>query len=110
VKPAAFYAAYIVKKLWSTVAILLVVVAVALSLLRYSLPYMDGQKQHLEQWLENQYGVEINIGKITAQWQNSGPVLVLENLQLVQNSQSPISLDIGQTFVELDFWGSVLAR
>ncbi|MFQ3235729.1 MAG: hypothetical protein ACI9C4_001291 [Paraglaciecola sp.] len=109
-KPAAFYAAYIVKKLWYTVAILLVGVAVTLSLLRYSLPYMDGQKQHLEQWLENQYGVEINIGKITAQWQSSGPVLVLEDLQLVQNSQSPISLDIGQTFVELDFWGSVLAR
>lgn len=109
-KPAAFYAAYLVKKLWSTLAILLVVVAVALSLLRYSLPYMDGQKQHLEQWVENHYGVEINIGKITAQWKGSGPVLVLEDLQLVQNSQSPISLDIGQTFVELDFWGSVLAR
>ena len=69
-------------------------VAVAISVVRYTLPYMDGQKHRLEQWVEGQYGVEINIGTITAQWKGAGPAIVLEDLQLVQNAQSPLSLDI----------------
>ena len=109
-KSGSFYAAYIIKKLWSCAAILLVLLAVAISVVRYSLPYMDGQKHSLEQWIEGQYGVEINIGNITAQWKGAGPAIVLEDLQLVQNAQSPLSLDIKKTIIELDFWGSVLAR
>ena len=109
-KSGSFYAAYFIKKLWSCAAILLVLVAVAISVVRYSLPYMDGQKHRLEQWIEGQYGVEINIGNITAQWKGAGPAIVLEDLQLVQNAQSPLSLDIKKTVIDLDFWGSILAR
>ena len=109
-KSGSFYAAYIIKKLWSCAAILLVLVAVAISVVRYTLPYMDGQKHRIEQWVEGQYGVEINIGNITAQWKGAGPAIVLEDLQLVQNAQSPLSLDIEKTVIELDFWDSVLAR
>ncbi|MEI8650161.1 hypothetical protein P4S73_23565 [Paraglaciecola sp. Hal342] len=89
-KSGSFYAAYIIKKLWSCAAILLVLVAVAISVVRYTLPYMDGQKHRIEQWVEGQYGVEINIGNITAQWKGAGPAIVLEDLQLVQNAQSPL--------------------
>ncbi|MEM5498622.1 YhdP family protein [Paraglaciecola mesophila] len=109
-RSGSFYAAYIIKKLWTCAAILLVLVAVAISVVRYTLPYMDGQKHRLEQWVEGQYGVEINIGTITAQWKGAGPAIVLEDLQLVQNAQSPLSLDIKKTIIELDFWGSILGR
>ena len=109
-KSGSFYAAYCIKKLWYCAAILLVLVAVAISVVRYSLPYMDDQKHRLEQWIEGQYGVEINIGNITAQWKGAGPAIVLEDLQLVQNAQSPLSLDIKKTVIDLDFWGSILAR
>ncbi|MFT5674956.1 MAG: hypothetical protein ACI808_000885 [Paraglaciecola sp.] len=108
-KPASFYAAYIVKKLWALIAVTVVLVAVTLSILRYSVPYMDNQKHHLENWLEERFGVELSIGEITAEWLGAGPAIVLRNVQLAQNSQSPISINIGKTLIEVDFWASVLA-
>lgn len=109
-KSFSFYAAYIVKKLWTLAAVLLVVVAVSISLLRYTLPHMDKQKTRVEQWLSEQYGVELAIGELSAGWSGIGPTLVLRDIVLKQNERSPLALDIDETQVELDFWGTVLAR
>lgn len=106
-KPS-FYLAYLVRKIWALLALSLVVVAVALSLLRYSLPYMDQQKQVLEDYLSQQFETELSIGSITAKWQGTGPAIVLKDLKLVQDSQSPVQLQIAETVIELDFWDSVL--
>lgn len=109
-KPASAYAAFIVRKLWATSAIILVVVAVALSILRFSLPYMDSQKYLLQDYLVNEYGLELDIGQISATWSGSGPAIVLQQLRLHQNSQSPIALNIAEAQIDLDFWASISAR
>ena len=109
-KSASFYAAYIVKKLWTLAAVLLVVVAVSISLLRYTLPHLDKQKYRVEQWLSEQYGVELVIGELSAGWSGIGPTLLLRNVELKQSENSPIGLDVSETQVELDFWGTVLAQ
>jgi uncharacterized protein (TIGR02099 family) len=109
-KNAAFYAAYLIKKLWALVALSLVVVAVTLSVVRYSLPYMNDQKHHLEQWLSGQIGAELKIGEISAKWQGIGPAIILRDIQLIQSTESPISLTIAETAIEIDFWQSVRAR
>ena len=62
-KSVSFYIAYLIKILWALVALSLVVVAVTLSVVRYSLPYMNDQKHHLEQWLSGQVGAEIKLAK-----------------------------------------------
>ena len=109
------YAAYLLKKLWALVALSLVVVAVTLSVVRYSLPYMNDQKHHLEQWLSGQVGAELKIGEISATWQGVGPAIILRDIQLIQNtsfiqnSPSPISLTIAETAIEVDFWQSIRA-
>lgn len=105
----SFYLAFIIKKLWALVALSLVVVAVSISVLRYSLPYMDEQKHHLEEWLSAKVGAELKIGEISAEWQGLGPAFVLRNVQLVENSQSPVNLSITETAIQVDFWQSVLA-
>jgi uncharacterized protein (TIGR02099 family) len=115
-KSASYYAAYFIKKLWALAALVLVVVAVTLSLLRYSLPYMNDQKHHLEQWLSVQVGAELKIGEINARWQGVGPAIILHDIQLIQNTPliqntgSPISLTIAETEIEVDFWQSLWAR
>jgi uncharacterized protein (TIGR02099 family) len=108
-KSASFYAAYLIKKLWALVALSLVVVAVTLSVVRYSLPYMNDQKHHLEQWLSGQVGAELKIGEISAKWQGVGPAIILRDIQLIQSTQSPITLTIAETSIEVDFWQSVRA-
>jgi uncharacterized protein (TIGR02099 family) len=114
-KNVSFYAAYLIKKLWALVALSLVVVAVTLSVVRYSLPYMNDQKHHLEQWLSGQVGAELKIGEISAKWQGLGPSIILRDIQLIQstastqNTPSPITLTIAETAIEVDFWQSIRA-
>jgi uncharacterized protein (TIGR02099 family) len=110
VKSASLYAAIIIRRLWTSIAILLVVVAVALSIVRYSLPYMDSQKHRVENYLAEQYGIDLEIDHISATWSGAGPAIILRDLRVHQNSQSPIELNIAEAQVDLNFWASLLAR
>lgn len=109
-KSGSFYAAYLLKKLWTLAALLLVFIAVAMSVLRYSLPYLDKQKHRVEHFLSEQYGVELAIGEMSAGWSGIGPTLILADVELKQSEQSPIALNIMKTQVEIDFWGSLVAQ
>lgn len=109
-KSNSYYAAFILKKLWTLFAVVLVVCAVLLSIIRFSLPYADNQTNRLENWLSLQYGVELDIGSLSANWTKTGPKLILRDVHLKQSSTSPIDLKIRDTQVEIDFWGSILSR
>lgn len=103
-------ATYLVKKLWLSCALLLVVFAVLLSVLRYSLPYLDAKKHYIEDYLNAQYGVELSIGGVSAIWQGTGPSIVLNDVKLAQNALSPVLLKVEEVYVEVDFWQSLLQR
>ncbi len=91
-------------------AVLIVFLAVSISLLRYSLPYLEGQKHNIAEWISSQYGTEVKIGHIDAGWRGVGPVLEINNIQLINGDQSPIHLTIDKTQIDVDFWASITAR
>ncbi|QCZ92166.1 YhdP family protein [Salinimonas iocasae] len=95
------------KKLWLGLAVFLVLFAVLLSVLRYSLPYLDNKKPLLEEYINQQYGVALSIGTLKADWLQSGPSIVLEDVKLQSNAQSPIAMDIDNIDIELNFWQSL---
>ncbi|MDP5037427.1 MAG: TIGR02099 family protein [Alishewanella sp.] len=99
---------YCLHKLWIALAICLVVLATVVSVLRIALPYADNYKHHIEQVLTRQLGTEITIGQITAAWRQSGPALVLEQVEL--NAAEQLQLHIEQTSIRIDFWGSLTSR
>lgn len=103
-------AAYLVKKVWLLLAVLLVLFAVLLSVMRYALPHIEHKKHLLEDYVNQQYGVNLSIESVHAVWQRSGPSIVLENVSLAQDANSPVSLDIDKVFVDVDFWESVSQR
>lgn len=105
-----YYTALVMGKLWATVAVVLVALAVSISVVRYSLPYMDEQKHHLEQWLLAEYGADLKIGYISAIWKGSGPAIVLKDVVLAKNENSPIALSVDETHIEIDFWNSLRAQ
>lgn len=109
-KTAAFYLADLLKKLWTLFAVALVLVAVMLSLLRISLPYLDAKKHLIEQYVANQYGVTAKIGQISASWKGLGPAIILYDTELGKDGDSPVSFYVAETAIELDFWDSVRAR
>ena len=103
-------ATFIVRKLWSLFAITLVVFAILVSAVRYSLPYLNDQKHHIEEFVLAEYGVQLYIGNIDAKWQGSGPQLVLQDVSLPQSDASPIELGINDIYVHIEFWESLLNR
>ncbi|MBF7073708.1 TIGR02099 family protein [Glaciecola sp. MH2013] len=103
-------ATYIVRKLWTVVAITLVVFALLMSLLRYSLPLLNDKKDVLEDFARSEYGVGLKIESIAASWQGVGPAIVLNNVTLEQSDNSPISLNIKSVYIEIDFWDSLLTQ
>ncbi len=109
-KKVSSVATYIVRKLWTLIAITLVAFALLMSLLRYSLPYLNDKKEIFEDFAQTEYGVGLEIQSISASWQGVGPVLVLEGVTLEQSEKSPIELNINNIYVEIDFWGSLLTQ
>lgn len=106
-KSGRYYLSYIVSKLWLSLAVLTVSLALIISILRYSLPYMHSQKDHIEQWLFDTYGADVEIGYISATWKGRGPAMVLKDLRLTANALSPISFSVEETQVEIDLVRSI---
>ena len=59
---------YCLHKFWLALAVLLVLLAVFISVLRYSLPYADSYKHHIEQLILDRYGADVNIGELSSSW------------------------------------------
>ncbi|USI29004.1 YhdP family protein [Alteromonas macleodii] len=100
-------AAYLLKKFWLLLAVLLVLFALVLSAARYALPHIEHNKHLLENYINEQYGVNLSIQSVHAVWQRNGPSIVLNSVSLAKNDASPVALDIRQIYVELDFWESL---
>lgn len=92
-------------RLYKTLAILLVLFAVLLSGFRIFLPYAHSYKQDVEDFLNDGYQGDIQIGELTAGWHNMGPTLVVN--KLVLSNSSAISIVIDEMDIGIDFWGSL---
>lgn len=103
-------AAYVLKKFWLLLAVLLVIFALVLSAARYALPHIEHNKHLLENYINKQYGVNLSIDSVHAVWQRNGPSIVLNAVSLAKDEASPVALNIRQIYVELDFWQSLRHR
>ena len=101
------YVAYGIKKIWTLFALLLVISAVAISLLRFSLPYLDRNKHLVEDYISQNYNADLTIGSISAEWTKHGPSLVLNDVNLLDAGSQALELTVGRVYVEVNFWQSM---
>ena len=99
--------AIFLRKLWAFAAVLLVLVALFISLLRYSLPMLDERKHVIEEYVANEYGIDLSIGSVSATWKSQGPSIQLAQVSLRQGEQSPVALEIGDIYLAVEFWPSI---
>jgi uncharacterized protein (TIGR02099 family) len=90
------------RKIWQIFAVALVVLAVLVSVLKYTLPYANDYRHDIEKLINKQFGIDLTIGAISASWQGSGPSLVLENLTFADNDNAPIALSIANTSLQFN--------
>ncbi|MFT5161485.1 MAG: hypothetical protein ACI9FJ_000049 [Alteromonadaceae bacterium] len=98
---------FCIKKMWQTIAALLVITAVIISILKYSLPHIGLYRDDIQQWVQQEYGADIYIGNITAGWDGIGPAILLQNISLLPNKTTPLDLVIKEVRLKLDFFSSI---
>lgn len=98
---------YCVKKLWQLCAALIVFIAVVISILKYTLPYVDSYRIDIQDWVRQSYNADVQIGSISAGWDGTGPAVILQNLSLTPTAAAPLDLVIKETRIKLDFWRSL---
>lgn len=101
---------FTIRKLWLALAILLVLAAVTLSLVRYSLPYLDNYRDQIEQMITDYYGQDVIIGNLSADWSAFGPSIVLQDVELLTDDHQPFTLQIDRTHLVLNLWQSLWQR
>ncbi|RZF79746.1 TIGR02099 family protein [Pseudoalteromonas sp. S4488] len=101
---------YCLRKLWQVFAITLVLLAVIVSVVKYSLPYANDYKDDIEAFLYERFDVNLAIGSISASWHGQGPALVIEDISFEDNQTSPIALTIDKASLEVNLWESVKTR
>lgn len=95
------------KTAWALFATCVVLLAIVISLLKVSLPYANNYKADIEQYLLQEFGADVRIGSIGASWQQTGPVIVLEQITLIPSPSAPLDISIAETRIEWNFWESL---
>ncbi|MEM0912816.1 MAG: DUF3971 domain-containing protein, partial [Pseudomonadota bacterium] len=101
---------FALRKLWTVIAVLLVLFALLISAFRYSLPLANNYKPQIQDYIASQYGIELRIGDISAEWQASGPKLLLQEVELRQQNEAFIALDVENVEMIVDFWPTLFNR
>ncbi|MCL1139326.1 YhdP family protein [Shewanella pneumatophori] len=93
---------------WQFLAIILVLFALMVSLFRGLLPQLDQVRVELINYVESEYQVEVQVGKLAAEWQAYGPALTVKNFVLPAQDNLPVTLIFNQVNVKFDFWQSIV--
>ncbi|PKG85270.1 TIGR02099 family protein [Colwellia sp. 75C3] len=92
-------------RLYKTVAILLVLLAVLISAFRLFLPYVHHYRLPLQNYLNEKIQANISIGTLSMTWQRSGPILIIGDVQILKTKSA--SLFIKQLELQVDFWSTI---
>ena len=95
-------------RLYKTVAILLVFLAVLISAFRLFLPYVGNYRIDLQNYLNDINQTNSIIGSLNMTWQRKGPVLLMGDVSLIDSEQAKISID--HIELQVDFWQSISQR
>ena len=93
---------------WQFLAIFLVLFALTVSLFRGLLPQLDQVRLELISFVKSEYNVEVEVGKLAAEWQAYGPALTVKNFVLPAQDNLPVTLLFNQVHVKFDFWQSLV--
>lgn len=95
------------RRFWISLAVILVLLAVAASLFRGLLPLMNAYKDDITYWLVDQHDINITVDSLDASWDRHGPALVINQTQFNQDPQAPFELSIKETRLRLDLWATL---
>ncbi|MGL5487330.1 MAG: YhdP family protein, partial [Shewanella sp.] len=93
---------------WQLLALILVLFALTVSLIRGLLPQVDEVRQQLVEYVKSEYQINIQVGELSAQWQAFGPAVTIDDLVIPPQEKLPVTVLVKQVQIKLDFWQSLL--
>ncbi|PWI32004.1 TIGR02099 family protein [Vibrio albus] len=94
--------------LWMLVTVM-VLLAIAVTTLRVSLPRLDRFQGEIETWVTEASGVPFKVGKVKGFWRNTHPSLSLKNLEAELGDESQSTFSILEVDIQLDLVASLIA-
>ncbi|MBL4742365.1 MAG: TIGR02099 family protein [Idiomarina sp.] len=101
---------WLLNKLWLSLALLLVLAAVLMSVMRYALPHIPDVSAQVEAELEQRLQQPIEIETLAMSWHRQGPALDVTGVTLKSGEDAPVQFQVDEISVVLDFWQSLLQR
>ncbi len=95
---------------WSTVAALIVLVAVVVTLVRVSLPNIDHFSDPIAGWLGAALHAEVQFDQLRARWIGWSPELILSNVRLLEPEEGVLLAHFDTTGVVIDPLASLFNR
>lgn len=92
-------------RLYKTVAIILVLLAVLISAFRLFLPYVHHYRLPLQDYLNESTQTNITMGTLNMTWQKSGPILIIGDVQVIDTDEATVF--IKELEIHLDFWSTL---
>ncbi|QYJ78461.1 YhdP family protein [Shewanella acanthi] len=93
---------------WQLLAVVLVLFALTVSLIRGLLPQVDEIRHQVVEYVKSEYHIEVKVGGLSAQWQAFGPALSIDNLIIPPQEKIPVTVLVKRVQIKLDFWQSLL--
>ncbi|MGD9000699.1 MAG: YhdP family protein, partial [Granulosicoccaceae bacterium] len=95
---------------WYSLAVLLVLAALLMTLARIILPYAEEYRAEVEQVISKRVGLPVTVGTMTATWRGFTPYLELTDINLLDAQQADSLLHFGSASIGLDMWRSMRSR
>ncbi len=92
-------------RVYKVLAILLVLFAVLISAFRLSLPYAQNYRQDFQNYINETYDSNLEVGLLAMEWDGSGPSLIVEQVNVLATEKAKIFVD--RMKFTVDFWRSL---
>ena len=101
---------YLINKLWLLLATVIILIAVGFSLLRVFLPQINYFKDSIVSQIEETYQVEIEVGRIDAQWGALGPIISARDFNLKLNDDQLNLISVDAFSIHIDGLKSLMSK
>ncbi|MFB9215605.1 YhdP family protein [Vibrio sinaloensis] len=95
--------------LWGAVTVL-VLLAIAVTALRITLPQLNHFQQPIKSWISDRSGFDLEIAEINGFWRNTHPSISLQGVRVHTPESSDINFSANKIEVELDLIQSLLQQ
>lgn len=95
--------------LW-IVVIALVLLAIAVTALRITLPQLNHFQEPIKSWVSTRSGFDLEIAEINGFWRNTHPSISLQSIRVNTPKSSGITFSADRVEVELDLFQSIVQR